>query len=177
MEIIIVILVLLIVYIIVQYNSLVNLSKKIQQSKSTIEVYLKQRFDLIPNLVEVVKEYAKYEQETLQKIVEMRQHYIENSSDLEEGGKLNSECNKVLLLSEKYPELKASEQFLNLQKNLTKMESQLQAARRIYNSDVTVYNTKIAVVPTNILAGIFGYKPASLFNITEAESQNVKIEL
>ena len=168
---------LIIIYIVVEYNSFVNLSKKVEQSKSTIEVYLKQRFDLIPNLVEVVKGYANYEKETLQKVIEMRQHYINNSSNLEEGGKLNAECNKLLMLSEKYPDLKANEQFLNLQKNLTKMESQLQAARRIYNSDVTTYNTKISVVPTNILANIFGFKSATLFNIEQNEAQNVKIEL
>ncbi|MBR1883601.1 MAG: LemA family protein [Clostridia bacterium] len=174
---IIVIIIAVLLIIIVQYNSMVSLKKKVEQSSSSIEVYLKQRFDLLPNLVETVKAYAKYEKETLEKIIEMRKQYMNNSSDLEEGARLNNECDKVVFLAEKYPELKADAQFLNLQKNLSKLESQLQAARRIYNSNVTIYNTKISVFPNNILAGIFGFKTANLFNINENEAKNINVNL
>ena len=167
----------LLLFIIITYNSIIHLKKKVEQSSSTIEVYLKQRFDLIPNLVETVKEYAKYESETLENVTKMRKNYLDNTSNLDEGAKLNNECNKIVFLSEKYPELKANENFLNLQKSLSKMESQLQAARRIYNSDVTIYNTKIYSFPSNIVAKIFGFKEAKLFEIETIEKENIKVNL
>ncbi len=90
---------------------------------------------------------------------------------------LNNGINKLIAVAEAYPDLKASEQFLNLQKNLTKIESQLQAARRIYNNEVTNYNTKISTVPTNIIASIFGFKEEELFQIEEYKKDNVKINI
>ena len=173
----IIILAIIVIWCIVQFNSLTNLKKKMEQAKSSIDVYLKQRFDLIPNLVECVKGYAKHEQETLEKIITMRNEYFASSKTLEDGAKLNNECDKLLMIAENYPDLKANEQFLNLQKSLIKIESQLQAARRLYNSEVTSYNTKISVVPSNIIAKIFGFKEADLFNIEAHEAANVNIEL
>lgn len=90
---------------------------------------------------------------------------------------MNNNVNKIIAIAEEYPELKASEQFLNLQKNLSKLESQLQAARRIYNNEVTDYNTLINTVPTNILAKIFNFKEADLFTIEEYKKENIDIEL
>ncbi len=173
----IIILIVLIIFIIYEYNSVVNLKKKMEQALSTIDVYLKQRFDLIPNLVECVKGYAKHEEETLTKIIDMRNKYLASNKSLEDGSKLNKECDKVLMIAENYPDLKADKQFLNLQKNLIKLESQLQAARRIYNSEVTSYNTKISIFPINILANIFGFKSANLFSIEENEKSNIKVDL
>lgn len=101
-----------------------------------------------------------------------------NTKDLEEGKKLNAEYNKLIAYIENYPDLKASEQYLLLQKKLSKIESQLQAARRLYNIAVTTYNTKISVVPINIIAKIFKFKEAKLFEIETAEiKENVKIEI
>lgn len=160
-----------------QYNGLVKRKKKVEQAKSGIDVYLTQRFNLIPNLVECVKGYTKHEEKIFEDIAKMRESYM-NSKDLKEGAELNTACNSLIAYAENYPELKASEQFLNLQKNLTKMESQLQAARRIYNGEVTAYNTKISVIPTNIIAGICGFKEADLFEIEEAEAmKNVEVKM
>ena len=157
----------LIISILSKYNKIVKLKNKVKQSKSGIDVYLNQRFDLIPNLVEVVKGYAKHEKEVLESITKMRTEYMNSGKNLKKGEKVNNEINKIIAVAENYPELKASEQFLNLQKNLSKMESQLQAARRIYNNDVTNYNTKISVVPDNIIAKLFGFKEEELFEIEE----------
>lgn len=172
-----IILIFLIVIIIIMYNTLVSLKRKYEQSASGIEVYCQQRFDLIPNLVETVKGYAKYEKQTLESITNLRSKY-NDTKDLAIGEELNNKMNNLIALVENYPELKASEQFLNLQKSLVKTENQLQAARRIYNIDVTNYNTKISVIPYNIIAKIFKFKPAKLFEIEDKSNmENVDVEL
>jgi len=177
MEIFIVVLVVLIIVVFGMYNSLISAKKKVEQTASTIDVYLTQRFDLIPNLVECVKAYTKHESSLFEKVAAMRTSYM-NTKDLGEAEKLNSECNKLIAYVENYPELKASEQYLLLQQKLTKIESQLQAARRLYNGEVTRYNTKISVVPTNIIAGIFNFKEAKLFELEDTSAKdNVNIEL
>lgn len=171
------ILIFLIIVIIIMYNTLVILKRKYEQSASGIEVYCQQRFDLIPNLIETVKEYAKYEKQTLESITSLRTKY-NDTKDLAIGEELNNKMNTLIALVENYPELKASEQFLNLQKSLVKTENQLQAARRIYNIDVTNYNTKISVIPYNIIAKIFKFKPAKLFEIEDKSNmENVDVEL
>ncbi len=180
MEIIVILFIVLVILLSVlkMYNDFIKLKNKIKQAESGIDVYLNQRFDLIPNLVECVKSYTKYETETLDKIVELRNSYNQNNGlDLEKATELNNNINKILVVAENYPELKSSEQYLNLQKNLSKVESQLQAARRIYNNDVTNYNTKIDTVPANIIATIFGFKKADLFQIEEYKKENINIEL
>ncbi len=169
--------ILLLVIACILYNNIINSSKKVEQAKSTIDVYLKQRFDLIPNLCSCIKEYTEYESETLEKIISMRNEYLASSKSLKDGSKLNLECEKLLMVAESYPKLKANEQFLKLQQTLIKLESQLQAARRIYNSDVTSYNTKISTIPTNIIAGIFGFKNAELFSLNPDEKENVNLSL
>lgn len=177
MGIVIGIIILIIVIVLIQYNILVKNKKRVEQELATIDVYLTQRFDLIPNLVECVKAYTKHESELFEKIAQMRTQYM-NTKDLEEGKKLNAEYNKLIAYIENYPDLKASEQYLLLQKKLSKIESQLQAARRLYNIAVTTYNTKISVVPINIIAKIFKFKEAKLFEIETAEiKENVKIEI
>ena len=158
------------------YNKLIKLKNKVNQSQSGIDVYLNQRFDLIPNLVECVKAYSKHESEIFENIANLRTIYNENKN-LDNASKLNNTLNKLLAIAEAYPDLKASEQFLNLQHNLVKIESQLQAARRIYNNDVTNYNTKIQSVPSNIIASLFGFKAAELFQIEEYKKENINVEL
>ena len=177
MGIAIIVLVVLGIIILGMYNGLVTAKKKVEQAESTIDVYFTQRFDLIPNLVECVKAYTKHESNLFEKVAEMRVSYM-HTKDLEEAERLNSECNKLIAYIENYPELKASEQYLSLQKKLTKIESQLQAARRLYNGEVTRYNTKISVVPTNIIAGIFNFNEAKLFELEDVNAKNnVNIEL
>lgn len=163
--------VIIILVLLIQYNSITKLKMKVKQSKSGIDVYLQQRFDLIPNLVQVVKGYMDYEKETLQKIIELRTQYNE-TKDIKISETLNNQLNNIVAVAENYPELKASEQFLNLQKNLSKIESQLQAARRIYNNDVTKYNTKINIIPYNIIATIFGFEEEYLFQISKENAKN-----
>ena len=157
--IILLILAFLIISIIRKYNKIIKFQNKVKSSESGIDVYLNQRFDLIPNLVECVKGYVKYEKNLLENVVEQRTSYSQNKN-LKKASELNNNLNKIVAVAENYPELKANEQFLNLQNNLVKIESQLQAARRIYNIDVQRYNSLIQTVPNNIVASIFGFKEA-----------------
>ena len=152
--------------------------KQINNSYSVIDVYLKKRFDLIPNLVEVTKKYANYEKDVLTKITEYRTAYNQ-TNDRDSIYKLNKEYENLMLIVENYPELKASEQFTKLQKNLIKVESELQAARRIYNNDITKYNTKLSVFPSNIIGKIFNFKEGELFELTDRknEEKNINVEM
>jgi LemA protein len=133
---------------------------------------LKKRFDLIPNLVECVKSYSKHEKETLEMVTQLRNNY-ENNGSVEDANKLNAYYNKCIALIETYPDLKAGENYLNLQKELSKVESEIEASRRIYSSDITRYNTKVQSFPTNIFAGIFGYKSLEPLSF---ETTDIKIE-
>lgn len=153
-----------------KYNKLVKLRNEVKQARSGIDVYSEQRFDLIPNLVNTVKAYAAHEENVLKQITELRTQYM-NTKDITTEAELNNRINNVLLIAEKYPDLKASSNFLNLQQTLTKIENELQAARRIYNIEVTTYNTQIHSIPTNIVAGMFGFKEETLF---ELQNQNAK---
>ena len=172
----IVVIAFILVAIIVTFNNFKRLRNKVKQSKSTIDVYLTKRFDLIPNLVECVKAYSKYESSTFEKVVELRNSYDKNK-DIKEAEKTYVEFDNIIARMEAYPELKASEQFLNLQKNLGKIEDELQAARRLYNGDVTLYNTAIESFPSSIIAKIFSFKKESVFEIDEAKRENIKVEL
>lgn len=164
----------LIISIIAKYNKIIKLQNRVKSSESGIDIYLNQRFDLIPNLVECVKGYTKHEKELLESIVEERTAYSQNKN-LKKASELNNNLNRVIAVAESYPELKASEQFLNLQNNLVKIESQLQAARRIYNNEVQRYNSTIQTVPNNIVASIFGFKEKEFFQIEEYKKENIKI--
>ena len=160
-------------FVVVVYNNLIHLQNNIKRSRSGIDVYLKQRFDLIPNLIEVTKGYMNYEENILTKITELRAEYANNKS-IDATIKLNSKYNEIMLSVENYPQLKDSEQFLNLQKALSKIESQLQAARRIYNNDVTKYNTRIHVFPNNLITYLFEFKEEELFSFDGDSDVNVK---
>lgn len=173
---IIIIAILIFLFIIIQYNKYINLKNKVKQSKSSIEVYLEQRFSLIPNLVECVKEYSKYEKGTLERITELRGKYFnQTEKNLKDASILNSECIRMLMLSENLPELKANEHFTRLEHQIIKMESQLQAARRLYNGDVTLYNTAIKSFPTVILKFVFNWKEIDLFQIEEYKKENINL--
>ena len=175
--IILVIILILAIIIISIYNNLVTSRQKVKNAWGQIDVQLQRRFDLIPNLVECVKAYSKHEQSIFTEIATLRSGYMNKSKDIKSAENLNNKMNQLIAVAENYPDLKASEQYLNLQKNLTKIESQLQAARRIYNSDVTAYNIKLETIPSNIVANLFGFKPAQLFEIEEYKKENVNIKL
>ena len=175
--IIIVVILIIMFYILITYNILVKNRLRVHQAKSGIDVYLKQRFDLIPNLVECVKKYSEHEQKTFTEIAKLRAEYYKNK-DLNTGRELNSKFNNVIAVVENYPELKADEQFLMLQKTLSKMENQLQAARRLYNIEVTSLNTKIEVFPSNLIAVAFNFQKENLFELDDdIEKNNVQINI
>ena len=167
------IIIILILVFIGIFNNLVTLRKKAMQSESGVDVYLQQRFDLIPNLVEVTKGYMEHEQETLMNIAKLRAEYNKNKNE-EAAIALTEKYKSIMVIIENYPNLKASEQFLKLQKALIKVESQLQAARRIYNNDVTRYNTKISTFPTNIIAKLFNFKEMKLFMADSDVNEEIK---
>lgn len=170
---ILIFLIAIIIIIIGIYNNIIRLKKHTEKSESGIDVYLQQRFDLIPNLVEVTKTYMNYESDILEKIARLRTAYNENK-DINATKELNNQYKTIMAVVENYPDLKANEQFLKLQKSLVKIESQLQAARRIYNNDVTKYNTKISIFPSNIIANMFGFKEKELFTLDGEEKVEIK---
>ncbi len=177
LELAIVLLILLAVYILIIYNKLTKQKLRVKQSKSGIDVYLQQRFDLIPNLVSCVKKYCEYEKELLSEITELRSLYKENKN-LEIGKELNEKLTSLIAVAENYPDLKADGQFVNLEKNLLKMESQLQAARRLYNIEVTSLNTIICSFPSSVIAKAFGFEVEKLFEIEDLNAKiNVKVEM
>ena len=166
----------LLISILVIYNNLVKARNRVKQAESGIDVYLNQRFDLIPNLVECVKAYSKHEKSIFTEIADLRSAYMRQPRNIKSAENLNNKMNELIAVAENYPDLKASEQYLNLQRTLTKIESQLQAARRIYNMEVTDYNNKIGVVPSNLVANLFGFKEAKLFEIEEYKRENINIK-
>ena len=176
--ILLIVLAVIVIWFITTYNKFVSLNHRVSQAQSGIDVYLKQRFDLIPNLVETVKGYAAHEKGLIENIAKLRSDYdLSSHEDITESQNLNNRYTRILLMLENYPELKSDEAFLKLQKTLSKIESQLQAARRIYNSEVTEFNTKRYKFPSNIVAGIFGFKEKSLFEIVDSERENVNINM
>ena len=174
---ILIIIAIILITILVLYNNLVKARNQVKQAESGIDVYLNQRFDLIPNLVECVKGYSKHEKQIFTEIADLRSSYMKQPKDIKNAENLNNKMNQLIAVAENYPELKASEQYLNLQRNLTKLESQLQAARRIYNTEVTNYNNKISAIPSNLVAGLCGFKEAKLFEIEEYKRENINIKL
>ncbi|MBR4230926.1 MAG: LemA family protein [Bacilli bacterium] len=173
------VIVVLAIYIISIRNSLVVLRNKVRDQLSQIDIQLKRRFDLIPNLVETVKGYAKHESETLEGVVKARNSYLSASSpedQLKADGELNKTLNKLFALAENYPDLKANENFINLQNELTATEEKITYARTFYNDSVLNLNNKIEMFPSNIVANMFGFKKEKFFEATEAERENVKVQ-
>lgn len=167
-----IIVIILAIIIISSANKIIHLKNRVKRSQTGVDIHLKKRFDLIPNLVEVVKGYAKYEQATLEEIAKLRSSF-QSTNDAEAGKKLNEHYKQMLAIVEKYPDLRAGENFLQLQKILTKVESEISAARRIYVNDITRYNTQIQTFPTNILAKLLGHKP---FELPKYDSEEVIIK-
>ena len=176
--IILTIILIIILVILSKYNQMITLLNKVKKSSANIEIYLKKRFDLIPNIVECVKGYSKYEKDTLESIISIRNNYDNQQNlSIEEAVKMNNQLNKYLAIVEKYPELKADEHYLSLQKQLNDIENELVDTRRRYNEEVTKYNTLIETVPSNIVASIFAFKKAELFKIEDENKENIKIKL
>jgi LemA protein len=181
MEIALLIVVAIVVIIAVLYNSLIRSRNRVDEAWSDIEVQLKRRYDLIPNLVNTVKGYAAQESGVLQKVTEARTQAM-NAGSMEEKLKdeniLSGTLKSQFAVAENYPDLKSNQNFLQLQSDLTDTEDKIQASRRFYNGTVRDYNTKLQVVPTNIFASVLGFKIREFFDIDEKgiEGQPVKVQ-
>jgi LemA protein len=178
--IIIVIIVAIIGWLIAVYNSLIKSRNRVDEAWSDIDVQLKRRYDLIPNLVETIKAYASHESETFQKVTEARSQAMQ-AKGIEEKGKaenmLTNTLKSLFAVAENYPDLKASQNFLQLQDELTDTENKVQAARRFYNGNVRDFNTQIQIFPTNLIAGVLGFKKYDFFQIdAEEEREAPKVQ-
>lgn len=170
--IIIIILVLLVVFVIAKYNGIIQMRNNRQNAFADIDVQLKQRFDLVPNLVETVKWYATHEQTIFDKIMEARKSYSEAWSvddKIAANNMLGQTLWKLFAIAESNPELKANQNFMQLQAELADIENKLAAVRRFFNSATNEYNTYIQVFPTNIIAGIFAFHPEVFFEVENRE--------
>lgn len=169
--------VLLFIVVIIIYNSLVSKRNQVENAFAGIDVMLKKRYDLIPNLVESVKAYMKHEKETLTSITAMRAKAISgNLSDDEKvqmENQISGMMRNIMVAVENYPDLKASEQFTMLQRSWNEAEEQISAARRAYNASVTDYNNAVETFPSTIFASMFGHKRKQVFVIPEVERQNI----
>ena len=177
---ILIIVVLIILWIASAYNGLVKSRNKVKNAWSQIDVQLQRRFDLIPNLVETVKGYMKHEEGTLTEIAKLRTSWANASSiseKVELDNQLSSSLKTIMAVSESYPELKANQNFISLQDDLKSTEDKISFSRQFYNDTVTMYNNKLEVVPTNIVASMFKFTPEPLFKVDSDEARkNVKVD-
>lgn len=173
------IIIVLLIYFVAVNNSLVQIKNRVEEAFSTMDVYLKKRWDLIPNLVETVKGYAEHESETLEEIIKLRNaSYDSMSSDdkVELNNKLSQKITQLLAIGEAYPELKANENFNNLSKEIVKIEEDIANSRKYYNASVRVMNNKVEMFPSNIVASMRGFKKMKMFEASEEERKNIKVQ-
>lgn len=174
------IIVILLIYILITYNSFINSRNLVKEAFSTMDIYLKKRWDLIPNLIEVVKGYSKYENETLTKITSLRSSSydeltMDNKININE--ELSKYLSNIFAVSENYPELKANELYTNLSNNLISIEDEIANSRKYYNGTVRNFNNKIQMFPNNILAKLFRFKEFKMFEANAEEKNNVGVNL
>ena len=178
--IILAIILILVIAIIGMYNSLVQARVKVDNAWSQIDVQLQRRFDLIPNFVETVKGYMTHEKETFEKNAELRTSWANAGSVSEKAtldGELSTALKTIMAVSESYPELKANQNFADLSEELRNTENKISFSRQFYNDTVTMYNTKLQVFPSNIIAGMFNFKSRDLFKAESDEARkNVKVD-
>jgi LemA protein len=164
----------------VMYNTLIVKKNRIENAFSTIDTQLKKRYDLIPNLVSTVKGYAKHEKELFQRITDLRANAMKGDLTSDETVGLNNQISQALLgvmaVVENYPDLKASNNFLHLQRTLNEIEEQISAARRAFNAAVTDFNNSVEMFPSSIMANLMRYKTRRLFEIPAAERRNVDMK-
>lgn len=168
----------LVIWFFATYNKLISLRNKKDDQWSQIEVQLKRRADLIPNVVETVKGYAKHEKGTFEEVIKARNTYVSAKTPEEEmkaSGAVTEALSKLFALSENYPELKANQNFLSLQNDLKDTEDKISYARQFYNDSVLTYNNKVEMVPSNIVANMTGFKKASFFETDEKDKEAPKV--
>lgn len=169
----------LILYVIATYNKLVVLRNNVKDQWSQIDVQLKRRFDLIPNLVNTVKGYTKHEKETLESVIKARSSYASATTPMEKmdaNDDLTNAMTRLFALSESYPDLKANTNFIDLQNQLQETENKVAMARQFYNDTVLTLNNKIQTFPSNIIANLFHFSKEAFFEAKETERENVKVE-
>jgi LemA protein len=175
MTILIILAVILVLFVIIIYNRLVTLKNRMDESWFQIDVQLKRRSDLVPNLVETVKGYAKHERETLEKVIQARSMLQQAGTDKNKIADANNilagALKSLFAVAENYPDLKANQNFLNLQIELSGIEDKIAYARQFYNETVRMYNEFQQIFPANIFAGLFGHKPAQYFEITDIQDK------
>lgn len=167
------------IWFVVSYNGLVTLKNQIENAWSQIDVQLKRRFDLVPNLMETVKGYAKHEKDTFKMVTEARSAITKAqgfAKTAEAENMLSGALKSLFAVTEAYPELKANQNFLMLQEELSGIESKIAFTRQFYNDSVLQYNTRTQTLPDSILAGMFGFMKKEYFGVPEAEKQNVKVK-
>lgn len=167
-------------YSMITYNGLTKSKNRVEEAFSTMDIYLKKRWDLIPNLVEIVKGYSAYEKNTLEKIVTLRAGSFDkmNKEDkVNTDYKISEQVKNVIAVSEQYPELKANEAFKNLSKELSEVEDEIANARKYYNGTVRIMNNKVTMFPSNIIAKTMGFKEMKMFETDIEERENVKVNL
>lgn len=177
--IVIAVVVLIILYVITTYNTLVSLRNRVKDQWAQIEVLLKRRADLIPNLVETVKGYAGHEKATLEGVIEARNKAISATTTEEEmkaAGEMTQALSRLLALTEAYPELKANTNFMDLQTNLKESEEKISFGRQFYNDTVLKYKNKLEMFPSNIVARLFGFKSEPFFEASEADREVPKVQ-
>jgi len=169
-----------IIVVVAMYNNLVRKRNEVDNAFGGMDVQLKKRYDLIPNLVATVKQYATHEKELLTQVTEMRAKATSGTLSSDERVALDNQISagmkSIMVAVENYPDLKASENFVNLQRTLNEVESQISAARRTYNAVITDFNNAIQTFPSNIIAGMMKLQRKEVFVIPEAERQNVNVK-
>ena len=172
--IVLIVVVVLALILIGMYNGLIRARNRVRESWSDIDVQLKRRYDLIPNLVETVKGYAKHESSVFAQVTEARSKAMQThgtGAQAQAERQLTASITQLLAVAENYPELKASQNFQGLQAELSDTENKIQAARRFYNSQVLGFNNKIEVFPTNVIAGAMGFKKEEFFEVSDAKER------
>lgn len=177
---ILIVLIILVIILVAMYNGLVVARQRVKNAWSQIDVQLQRRFDLIPNFVESVKGYMEHEKETLEKVTALRSSWTD-ANTIEEKANLNNQLSNtlktIMAVSENYPDLKANQNFLDLQEELRNTENKISFSRQFYNDTVTMYNTKLEVFPTNLIANMFSFKSETLFAAENDEARkNVKVD-
>lgn len=168
------------IYFLIQYNSFIKANNIVKEAFSTMDIYLKKRWDLVPNLVEVVKGYASHEKDVFEQITKLRTNTYQNMSmnkKINVNEQLTQGISKIMAISENYPDLKASQNFLELSRELTKIEDEIANSRKYYNGSVRIFNTKIQIFPNNIMAKLFNFKEANMFEANSEEKNNIKVDL
>ncbi len=174
------IILIILIYVFIMYNAFVRIDNKVEEAFSTMDIYLKKRWDLVPNLVETVKGYATYESQILREITNLRKINYEALSykeRLNTSNKINAYIGKIMAIAENYPELKANNNFLKLSEELTNIENDIANARKYYNGCVRQFNNKVEMFPNSILAKIFGYTSKKWFEAKASERESVQVEL